>query len=877
MNGIAVRIVALCTVSAALCARGDVVTNTWIAGSTDWSAAASYVEDRVPNPGDAVIIPSGVTATVSVVSMEAANTEGSSFDVFSKLSRVYTGDAASAIVLDIAEGASVTNGCWIIGKDGKGTIIKRGLGMIEFGANDYTYAYNLDIDVEEGTLVLPQELQSKVHCYVKKVTVNEGAMLVTAEDAGRGTGLADGPTYMYELWGGGIVTNRYGSARLSFRESTPPRYFEFAGTIGKGVRFSLSYKVYMMLTGTNSTVSPEITSGSVLGFKKFGMQGQPSSMGTSGMTLRGDAAGTVLYLGEGETSNKSLTSWTLGNCEHIIDAGATGGLDLTGTLNGYNSSQLGQSYGMKRLVLTGSNTVPCVFSGPLPTWSIYTTNYNWHVTKRGTGTWRFTDKAQTHAGAWTVEDGVLQFGSLKQKGVACSLGTATNLMANYGGLVDESKRIDWAFALGGATTRGTMEYIGTNDATCTTRPVILQGQGGTFASSSNAVMRFYGASADSGVDATLTLGGDATAVTNVIGDVTDGKGKLSLAKDGEGTWRLFGTNDFTGSLAVNKGTLIVDNPVNYSWFKFSVTESFGQNERAQMTELGIWDENGNRINHYLYPYTNYWGKAEGSLPEGMCAYWRSGTVSDTYYTSGVTSVRPMEAIFDDGTALVPGRTTYMSPSLGVTMNPEVPSTWMPIVMHLTNGIGRAASFDAVVPSGNTARNVKSFVLEGSLDGIHWNFLTNIVLEENIGGNWLSSGAKYSGGTAGTHTGGWPIEGGPEDVPPALENVESVSVAAGARLVASGYVAPIKGLTVDVNGAGTIEGFEFAAGRECNLNVENLPKEGARLPGTYLDCTGFGNIAGWSLSVGGKATASRRILIENGVLRIVPVGMIFSIR
>ena len=689
--------------------------------------------------------------------------------------------------------------------------------------------------------------------------------------------MPNGPTFVYELWGGGIITNRYGSARLTFRDSKPPRYCEFSGIIGRGIRFYIGEKVNLMLTGTNSTVTPEIGAGAVLGFKKFGMQGQRSSMGTSGVTLRGDAAGTVLYLGEGETSDKSLTSWTLGNYEHIIDAGATGGLNLTGALYGYNSNQPEQSYGMKRLVLTGSNTVPCVFSGTLPTWTLFTTNYNWHVTKRGTGTWRFADKKQTHAGAWTVEDGTLQFESLKEKGTACSLGTSTNLMSNYGGLSDESKRVDWAFALGGATTRGTMEYIGTNDATCTTRPVILQGQGGTFASSSNAVMRFYGASADSGVDATLTLGGDATAVTNVIGDVTDGKGKLSLAKDGEGTWRLFGTNDFTGSLAVNKGTLIVDNPVNYSWFKFSVTESFGQNERAQMTELGIWDENGNRINHYLYPYTNYWGKAEGSLPEGMCAYWRSGTVSDTYYTSGVTSVRPLEGIFDDGTALVPGRSTYMSPSLGVTMNPEVPSTWIPIVMHLTNGIGRAASFDAVVPSGNTDRNVKSFVLEGSLDGIHWNFLTNIVLEENIGGKWLSSGAKYSGGTSGTHTGGWPIEGGPEDVPPALENVESVSVAAGARLVASGYVAPIKGLTVDVNGAGVIDGFAFAAGRENTLNVVNLPEGGAVLPGTYVNCTGLENLAGWSISVGGNPTARYKTTVSGGVLRVTATGMMISFR
>ena len=169
--------IGLVAVSVAFCARADVLTNTWVSGSTDWNAEASYSDNRVPSAGDVVVIPSGVTATVSVVSTEAANTEGSSFDVFSKLGRVLLYDATSAVVLDIAEGASVTNGCWIVGKDALGTIIKRGLGMIEFGARNYTYAYNLDIIVEEGALVLPQELESGVHCWptVQLLCMNCGA------------------------------------------------------------------------------------------------------------------------------------------------------------------------------------------------------------------------------------------------------------------------------------------------------------------------------------------------------------------------------------------------------------------------------------------------------------------------------------------------------------------------------------------------------------------------------------------------------------------------------------------------------------------------------------------------------------------------------
>ena len=116
--------------------------------------------------------------------------------------------------------------------------------------------------------------------------------------------------------------------------------------------------------------------------------------------------------------------------------------------------------------------------------------------------------------------------------------------------------------------------------------------------------------------------------------------------------------------------------------------------------------------------------------------------------------------------------------------------------------------------------------------------------------------------------------------PALEIVSSVSVADGARLVAMGSVAPIKGLSVDVGGAGTIDGFEFAAassGSECTLNVENLPDNGATLPGAYPNCTGLDKVAGWSLKVGGEATKRYRIAYSNGTISVLPVGTVILFR
>ena len=135
--------------------------------------------------------------------------------------------------------------------------------------------------------------------------------------------------------------------------------------------------------------------------------------------------------------------------------------------------------------------------------------------------------------------------------------------------------------------------------------------------------------------------------------------------------------------------------------------------------------------------------------------------------------------------------------------------------------------------------------------------------------------RRTAGSAKTHAGGAKIAGGPENAALALANVESVSVAAGARLVAWGGVAPIKGLTVDANGAGAIDGFGFAA--NGTLDIENMPAGGATLPGTYVNCTGLENVAGWSISVGGNPTARYKTTVSGGVLRVTPIGTMISFR
>ena len=46
---------------------------------------------------------------------------------------------------------------------------------------------------------------------------------------------------------------------------------------------------------------------------------------------------------------------------------------------------------------------------------------------------------------------------------------------------------------------------------------------------------------------------------------------------------------------------------------------------------------------------------------------------------------------------------------------------------------------------------------------------------------------------------------------------------------------------------------------------------------YENCTGLENVARWSLKVGGTENSKMHIVVEGGKIRIVPVGMIMTIR
>jgi hypothetical protein len=264
------------------------------------------------------------------------------------------------------------------------------------------------------------------------------------------------------------------------------------------------------------------------------------------------------------------------------------------------------------------------------------------------------------------------------------------------------------------------------------------------------------------------------------------------------------------------------------------------------------------------------------MPAGRAGYLHPNI---TAAESGNFAKRPLAALFDDGNTSVSGGTVAWS-QLGYSgmpeLDPEIESTWIPIVMHLADNSRRAASFDVAQQGYSSSYYAyKTFSFEGSLDGIHWDSLTNVTV--SLGSSkWSFNKGDYSAGNSDTHADGCPIAGGPKGTANALEGVSSVSVAAGARLVAEG-AATIPGLTIDATGAGTVEGFAFA--ENGTLAVKNMPKHGGVLPGTYENCTGLENVGNWTLKNAdtGLDVRGGTVSVSNGKLYVIVPGFILLIK
>ncbi len=917
----------------AVCAEDFYIKN----GATDWTSADSFTADaagaiaatRAPGDGaaqaDAVFIPSGYTAYVE---------DKASLDRINNLDRIRPMSETAILVITVPEGACWTNTC-PFNYDGAsratyqhyGKMLKRGAGDLELiTASRYTNGsgYNTDycssLFAEEGTLILPQQPPNSRVFYAFELGVGANATLVTC------IGIS---TYPCLVSGSGTITNRASSAQplyiigaSSNSSLNIAALREFSGVIAGPVALTSAARLY--LTGTNNTFNSGVAAcnnanrglrwNGILGVSKFGKKGQPSSLGLNNSMSLGYSTdcpgGVVQMLGaEEETTDRNFIYYVQGVAPTIFDACAFGGVTFEGNITRPDLSKTTPKTFLNAvLVWTGSNTVhECAYRGPLIAQANGGTNYMVHLVKRGTGIWHLADQTKgitrmandrrMGLSGVTVEEGTFRFDSITRKGDVCSLGTGTSTTEAYQGYHDPSKVVDWTFALGTATTEGTLEYTGTNSANAYTRPIVLRGDA-RLVNSTNSYVRYLALSPEGAGAKTLTLDGSNT-LDNEISDVTDtAAAPVSIVKKGGGKWILGGNLTFHGDIDVQGGELVVRKyPQKYSWFKWLIKENSitercpTASEIVQSHVFALYDKDLVCHTIGLQEVTN----AACVLQPGQATF-----EANRFYKEQHATYRPMGNLFLDyqggyGMYVIPYKADNSGALRPTRANPD---SWMPIVMRMTNGAPEIVGWDYVLAYGaaqdGSNRSVCGYTIEGSVDGMHWDDLTGDIFHPSntlptVNTKWVSGGTAnkaFVTGDAARHTSNGSAFALPEafkftrttpDAFTVLNNVGQVKVAAGAKLTADGEDVTLSSLAVDAAGAGTVDGFAFAA--RGTLEVTGLSASGQafELPLTVVNATGLENVAGWSLTRDGVADTSRWIAVHGNTITICPKGTALYLR
>ena len=881
-------------------------TNTWVSGSTDWRSADSYVNESgehvLPGANDFILIPQDLK--LSLVAAE-------DFTFLSGIRGIFLRQRAQLTVQVPSEGRTL--GCAIRNYDVNcGTVIKTGEGVLSLSSpgnlspgqySNYTYDYQCGFDIREGDIRFfsngVNTGKSNIWALFSTITVAEGCKAYFPT--------VDGQISPHQIFCKGDFVNE-GTSDLSLTFNS---YYgainEFSGKlIGK---WNIRNTGGSRITGIDNrypgavTVSGYKGSGYIAGtlfLTAFGAakdDTKPSSIGTDTYISLGDASSNaqLIYLGEGETVDKTFGVNSSVNGPFVMDAGAHGGLNFQKPWRNFAKAFL-------RGVITGSNTTECVIDTKQLEGSVQNgINCNWQITKRGSGTWRIESDGtkQDGLGMIAVEEGTLRFNTLKGKGTFCSLGYGTNLFENLNtAAIDESKRVPYAYRLGG-TANAVFEYTGADLVRVADRPIGLSGGVSHVRSSGSDALRLRHAGGIVSGTHTLVLDG-TNECENVFSTITNGVGTVNVVKDGSGSWTLAGEQSFSGTLEVKDGTLTLLSPKTYSFYKWIFKEVAGRCPRyadkagkgtknvLTLGDLALYDANGNRQNlgitdaasmsvlapgtatydHDSWPETKWqdWGNSPAELFNGYS--WHVD--ADGKYVND-----------HEFNVVNFGTKTFV---------PTNETSWMSIVCRLTNATPEIASYDIGYKYGynyeawGSSTALTAYEIRGSVDGLVWDELATDdevdVPAENH--KWLSDKSTYYRNAIRKVTGDGdciPLRGKPVQALPFLSNITGLIISGGATVQASCPVELSDGIPVTIDASSgktaSISGLVF--GSSGTLEVINAEKgRQIELPVEFKDDS-YVNLANYDLVINGKANASYKVTAKDGKLTLMPPGLLLIVK
>lgn len=305
----------------------------------------------------------------------------------------------------------------------------------------------------------------------------------------------------------------------------------------------------LTLNGSNSfTGEMQVNQGTV-NFSSIANASSSSALG-AGSLIRvgnGSSIGTLVYTGSsvGSTDKQvqigSGAATSTGGATLNSSTLASGGLTFTNA--NFNVAD-GTATVARTLTLTGLNgqTAVSEIQGIIANNSTGGGIIN--ITKTvGNITWALTG-LNTFTGQVHVQNGTLEANTLAASGSASSLGAGSGTLR-----------------LGSTTSTGILGYNGTGHST--NRALELAGTtgGGTLTASGAGAAVFTAAAVQfsNGTAAkTLTLNGSSTAANEIQSTIgNEGAFTTNLVKSGSGLWVLTGSSSYTGTTAIQGGTLRV--------------------------------------------------------------------------------------------------------------------------------------------------------------------------------------------------------------------------------------------------------------------------------------------------------------------------------
>lgn len=811
-------------------------------GTGSWGEASRWVGGKVPQSGDTVRIGTSEGA------VHHATATDDDLAVVKRVAdfRLYN---SSSLTFAFSDDQTIANRFLV---DAGGRVVKAGGGdMVFTGA----YGNSPEVRVDSGTLTVRPPDDS-----VKRVVFNVGPGATLNLD------VASSPFECTGLRGSGTITNTY-SGNLEFRMigGTEAEPNVFSGTFSRGNVFfsAMGGAQFLPCTIDSWNFIPRLYYG-YLGLGDAALYADPAPSNFS-LQFQGNSSGEagLFYLGANGECNRPITFY--GVSPSRIDGGASGGLRVTGKWT--------MKPAMNDIVLSGSNATACVISNEIAEGAGGATSAS--ITKKGTGTWRLASHAsRNNAGLVAVDQGRLEFESIAEAGSVCSLGLSTLLYEPHAGAsADPSKRVPYAIRIGNGTSvpagsvlpsgLATLAYVGTGSASCTTRLVAVDGAG-RIANDGTGPLSLRGATSAAGGEHTLVLSGSGAG--NVLENVTNGVGTISVVKEGVGTWTLSRDIDVGGDLVSRGGTLVLDNTApKYRWYRLRICKLSPNDTDTvhyfQALEVGLFNADGARLN---VPMT-YQASANGNATA-----LEAGNVAFGYANPYIYTGYPLDQLFDGNLSTYSRVCSAASYETAVDQGNE--NTWPTIVMRVADDADPVTRYDMLSSNAGTYKRAAwTWIMEGSVDGTpgSWKALhavTNNPAPVTANARW------YSSDTA-DFTTGYGISPTGEKTGTTMSAVRTVEVSGGGE-ISTGEPVVVGGIRCDVSaGGGVLDGFAFA--ETGTLEIVTGGADYDELPITFRNATGLENVEGWSLRVDGRASGGK-ISVSGGKVHVGVPGMILIV-